>query len=156
MLRGKAFELPLSINGTEAFCSRAALYGGIPIWALAQRNGMRGRDLFLGRFGSRSWRTAAQLLRAIRRQDAEQTRVAQVISWLRLPPAQRPHLVAVSSPCEFAAVQGALGDKDAAFRSLDQCYEDRSWEIIFLKLDTAFAELRGDPRYDAMVHRLTL
>jgi len=60
------------------------------------------------------------------------------------------------SPCEFAAVHGALGDKDAAFRSLDQYYEDRSWEIILLKLDTAFAELRGDPRYDAMVHRLTL
>jgi len=60
------------------------------------------------------------------------------------------------SPCEIAPVQGGLGDKDAAFRSLDQCYEDRSWEIIFLKLDTGFSELRGDSRYDAIVRKLRL
>jgi TolB-like protein/Tfp pilus assembly protein PilF len=60
------------------------------------------------------------------------------------------------SPCEMAAVEGALGDREAAFGSLDQCYEDRSWEIIFLKLDTGFAELRSDPRYTAMVRKLRL
>ena len=60
------------------------------------------------------------------------------------------------SPCEIAPVQGALGDSDAAFRSLDQCYADRSWEITFLKLDPAFEELRSDPRYTAMIRKLRL
>jgi len=60
------------------------------------------------------------------------------------------------SPCEMAAIEGALGDKDGAFRSLSYCYDDRSWEIIFLKLDPGFAELRDDPRYAAMVRKLRL
>ncbi len=60
------------------------------------------------------------------------------------------------SPCEIATVQGALGEKDAAFRNLDKCYDDRSWQIIFLELDPGFAELRGDPRYTALLKRLNL
>ena len=60
------------------------------------------------------------------------------------------------SPCEMATVQGALGDKDAAFKSLQQCYDDRSWEIIFLKLDSGFDELRSDPRYEALARKLNL
>ena len=60
------------------------------------------------------------------------------------------------SPCEIATVQGALGDKDAAFQSLNQCYDDRSWQIIFLQLDPGFAELRSDPRYDALVRKLKI
>jgi adenylate cyclase len=60
------------------------------------------------------------------------------------------------SPCEIATVQSALGDRDAASQNLNQCYVDRSWEIIFLKLDPGFAELRGDPRYDALVRKLKI
>jgi tetratricopeptide (TPR) repeat protein len=60
------------------------------------------------------------------------------------------------SPCEIATVQAALGQKDEAFASLDRCHEDRSWPIIFLKLDHNFDTLRDDPRYEALRRKLKL
>jgi tetratricopeptide (TPR) repeat protein len=60
------------------------------------------------------------------------------------------------SACEIANIQSGLNQKDAAFDSLNRCFDERSWEIIFLKLDPAFAELHGDSRFQALIKKLKL
>ena len=57
----------------------------------------------------------------------------------------------------WIAIQYALlGDKDAAFRELDESYKNHDWFINRLKVDPFMDPLRGDPRFDAMVKRLNL
>lgn len=60
------------------------------------------------------------------------------------------------SPCEIATVQAGLGDKQAAVDSLNRCYDDRSWEIIFLKLDPSFSDLYTQPGFQSIVRKLKL
>jgi TolB-like protein/Tfp pilus assembly protein PilF len=56
----------------------------------------------------------------------------------------------------LAAVQGALGETDAAFRELERAYADRSAGLIYLHLDPLYDSLRDDPRMDEMVQRIGL
>ena len=51
----------------------------------------------------------------------------------------------------LAAVYGALGDRDEAFRQLERAYADRSAGLIYLHLDPMYDSLRDDPRMDEMV-----
>ena len=51
----------------------------------------------------------------------------------------------------LAAVYGALGERDAAFRQLERAYADRSAGLIYLHLDPMYDSLREDPRMDEMV-----
>ena len=56
----------------------------------------------------------------------------------------------------LAAVYGALGDPDEAFRQLDRAYADRSAGLIYLHLDPLFDSLRDDPRLSALVEKIGL
>jgi adenylate cyclase len=56
----------------------------------------------------------------------------------------------------LAAVHGALGDLDQAFRQLERAYADRSAGLIYLHLDPLYDSLRDDPRMDAMVRQIGL
>ena len=56
----------------------------------------------------------------------------------------------------LAAVHGALGEIDEAFRELERAYADRSAGLIYLHLDPLYDTLRGDPRMDEMVQRIGL
>ncbi|HET6363176.1 MAG TPA: adenylate/guanylate cyclase domain-containing protein [Gemmatimonadota bacterium] len=56
----------------------------------------------------------------------------------------------------LAAVQGALGERDEAFRELERAYADRSAGLIYLHLDPLYDSLREDPRMDEMVKRIGL
>ena len=56
----------------------------------------------------------------------------------------------------LAAVHGALGDLDEAFRQLGRAYADRSAGLIYLHLDPLYDSLRDDPRMDAMVQQIGL
>jgi len=56
----------------------------------------------------------------------------------------------------LAAVHGALGETDAAFRELERAYADRSAGLIYLHLDPLYDSLRDDPRMDEMVQRIGL
>ncbi len=71
-------------------------YGGMPLWVLAEQQGMRaacfswtgseaaiagGRPSFYARYDDK---------------DPDAARVDQVLAWLKLPEAQRPHLVTLS------------------------------------------------------------
>ena len=56
----------------------------------------------------------------------------------------------------LAAVHGALGDSDEAFRQLDRAYADRSAGLIYLHLDPLFYSLRDDPRFKVLVDKIGL
>jgi predicted AlkP superfamily pyrophosphatase or phosphodiesterase len=68
-------------------------YGGVPLWVLAERQGMRAASFF--------WPGAEAEIDGIRPTynvpyDPEipgERRIAQVIEWLRLPPERRPHFI---------------------------------------------------------------
>lgn len=68
-------------------------YGGIPLWELAKRNGMKSASFF--------W-VGSEMSDESRRPDYyfpfddsvnPESRVDQVINWLKLPETQRPHLI---------------------------------------------------------------
>jgi TolB-like protein/class 3 adenylate cyclase/Flp pilus assembly protein TadD len=60
------------------------------------------------------------------------------------------------SPCEVATVYAGLGDRDRMFGNLDQCYNQKAWEILFLKTDPVFKPYRNDPRFAVIVKNLNL
>lgn len=68
-------------------------YGGVPLWELAKKNNMKSASFF--------W-VGSELTDEQRRPDYffpfddkvdPRTRVAQVIDWLKLPAAERPHMI---------------------------------------------------------------
>jgi alkaline phosphatase D len=68
-------------------------YGGTPLWSLAEKQGMRSACFFWP--GSEAeidgWRPTYYL--HFDDHFPDEKRIDQVIAWLKLPPAQRPHLV---------------------------------------------------------------
>jgi serine/threonine-protein kinase len=60
------------------------------------------------------------------------------------------------SPLEFAWIQFALGDVDLGFRWLSKACEDRSFDLISLKVDPRFDPLRDDPRFAPILRQLGL
>lgn len=46
----------------------------------------------------------------------------------------------------FGVAYAALGDKEQAFQWLERSFQDRAWEITYLKVDPAIDPLRSDPR----------
>jgi tetratricopeptide (TPR) repeat protein len=60
------------------------------------------------------------------------------------------------SPGELAALYAALGDKEAAFASLNKAYQDHDLQLQFLKVDPSCDPLREDPRYADLLTRVGL
>ena len=58
------------------------------------------------------------------------------------------------SPLEFAWIQFALGSVDVGFRWLTKAAEDRSFDLISIKVDPRFDSLRDDPRFTAISRQL--
>ena len=54
----------------------------------------------------------------------------------------------------IAAVYGALGDRDAAFKVLEQAVAERSALLIFIKEDPSLASLHADPRWPRLLRRM--
>ncbi len=48
----------------------------------------------------------------------------------------------------------ALGDKDDAFKWLEQSYQERSVWLVWLKMDPMLDPLRDDPRFKDLLKRL--
>jgi TolB-like protein/Tfp pilus assembly protein PilF len=61
----------------------------------------------------------------------------------------------VDSWCQ-AVIYAGLGDRDQAFRRLEEAYQQRSYWLLSLKIAPLFDSLRADQRFTAMVHRLGL
>jgi hypothetical protein len=60
------------------------------------------------------------------------------------------------SPMEFAWIHFALNQIDQGFRWLTKASEDRAFELIHLKVDPRFDQLRDDRRFGAIMKRLGL
>ncbi len=58
------------------------------------------------------------------------------------------------SPASIALIHAALGEKDQAFQWLEQAYKDRSWWLVFMKVDPRFDSLRSDRRFEALLQRV--
>lgn len=60
------------------------------------------------------------------------------------------------SPADILPIPLGLGDKDAAFRLLDQAYEDHSDTLRTLKMDPIFDPICADPRFLDLERRVGL
>ena len=54
----------------------------------------------------------------------------------------------------FVLIHTALGEKDAAFESLERAYQERSTVLAYLRIDPRLAPLRSDPRFGRLLARL--
>ncbi len=57
---------------------------------------------------------------------------------------------------QIAIVYVGLGDKDKALELLQKSYDDREEIMTFLKVDSTWASLHSDPRFQALLHRAAL
>ena len=58
------------------------------------------------------------------------------------------------SPLGFARIYASLGEADAAFRWLESAYEVR-WALLpNIRVETEFASLRDDPRFQDLLRRI--
>jgi TolB-like protein/DNA-binding winged helix-turn-helix (wHTH) protein/Flp pilus assembly protein TadD len=60
------------------------------------------------------------------------------------------------SPYLFAVVYAGLGDKDQTFAWLDKAFQDRSYFLIWLKVEPQFDSLRDDSRFQDLLRRVGL
>jgi tetratricopeptide (TPR) repeat protein len=60
------------------------------------------------------------------------------------------------SPYLLAVVYAGLGDRDQTFAWLEKAYQDRSFFLIWLKVEPRFDNLRDDPRFGDLVRRVGL
>ncbi len=59
-------------------------------------------------------------------------------------------------PFDIAIVYTGLGDTEHAFEWLEKAFDDRSLEMIFLKVDPRFDRLHADPRFISLLRRMGL
>jgi TolB-like protein len=59
-------------------------------------------------------------------------------------------------PFQIASVYAWRGEKDKAFEWAERAYAQRDSGLTWLKIDTNFRSLRGDPRYKALLRKMHL
>jgi serine/threonine-protein kinase len=57
-------------------------------------------------------------------------------------------------PVQIAYVCAGLSDDNRTFQLLEQAFEERSWELVFLREEPWFDHLRGNPRFTDLVDRM--
>jgi TolB-like protein/Flp pilus assembly protein TadD len=58
------------------------------------------------------------------------------------------------SPLEFAWIQFALGETDLGFHWMQKALEDRSFDLITIKVDPRFNPLKDDRRFETIARRM--
>jgi len=57
-------------------------------------------------------------------------------------------------PYNFAIIYAGLGNKDEAFAYLNRAYDERSYYLTWLKVDSQLDNLRDDPRFKELVKKV--
>ncbi|MEP6913837.1 MAG: winged helix-turn-helix domain-containing protein [bacterium] len=60
------------------------------------------------------------------------------------------------NPLDAAIACALLGNRDEAFKWLEEAYRDHSFGLIYLKVDPEFDSLRSDQRYTDLLRRINL
>jgi tetratricopeptide (TPR) repeat protein len=60
------------------------------------------------------------------------------------------------SPYMTAIFLLELGEKEKAFAALEDAFENREYQLRFIRLDPSVDALRGDPRFKELAHRMKL
>jgi eukaryotic-like serine/threonine-protein kinase len=60
------------------------------------------------------------------------------------------------SPLDLARAHARLGEKERAFSYFDASFDERAAALVFLNVDRAWDDIRGDPRFGAAVRRVGL
>ncbi len=60
------------------------------------------------------------------------------------------------SPYPLATVYAALGEKDKVFEYLEKVYDERSYYVVFLNIDSIFDGLRSDARFQDLLRRIRI
>jgi Tfp pilus assembly protein PilF len=58
------------------------------------------------------------------------------------------------APYWIAMIYVGLDEKDDAFKWFEKAYEERSWFLIFIKMDPWMDSVRSDPRYINLIQRI--
>jgi hypothetical protein len=66
----------------------------------------------------------------------------------------RDTAVEYASPLDRARDYVLLGDRDAAFRYLDEAFDEKAFGLGFLKVDPVWNEVHDDPRFQGFVDRM--
>ena len=70
---------------------------------------------------------------------------------------QRRSKTSYVSPYMIATIYAGMGEKNNAFQFLEKAYQERSPDIpYFIKADLRIDNLRSDPRYADLLHRMGL
>jgi hypothetical protein len=56
----------------------------------------------------------------------------------------------------MATIYAVLGENDKAFEFLERAYSQKSFDILSLKSDLLLDNLRRDPRFQNLLHRMGL
>jgi hypothetical protein len=65
-------------------------------------------------------------------------------------------LIAKKAPFAIASVYAWRSETDKAFQWAERAYRVRDVGITWLEVDFDFRDLRGDPRYKALVRKMNL
>jgi Flp pilus assembly protein TadD len=60
------------------------------------------------------------------------------------------------SAVAVALIYAGLGEKDQAFTWLEKAYEERAFELTWLKVEPRWDSLRSDPRFANLLRRMGL
>jgi len=83
--------------------------------------------------------------------SGERDKAQQALAELREMSKQR-----YISPYLFAVIYAGLRDKEQAYAWLEKAYEDRSFFLIWLKVEPLFDPLHADPRFQDLLRRVGL
>ena len=75
----------------------------------------------------------------------------------KLPRTAMGHNLVLGKTADMGAITGAaLGDTDKAIAYLEKGYEERAFQMQFLKIDPRWDNLRDDPRFTDLMRRVGL
>ena len=58
------------------------------------------------------------------------------------------------APYWIAMIYVGLDEKDKAFEWFEKAYQERSWFLMFIKMDPLMDSVRSDPRYLSLIRRI--